>query len=345
MASIGCVAGCAARRQGTANAGSSAAGPQVSGVWDAVTSGTIDEGVAAGDVKIEKQEWHLSQSGSAIRGYYIAALTYVSGDGRPYVCSRQPQFSALQRFEVAGHVQAGAIEIQELGQAENQTANRCDPGMRQLARYRGLLDGDVLTLVSGRQQTRLYRIHAGATAMMPAGRLAAAETTPTVPARGAESPTTTAGRTVSIAPLPVTPGIANADVSGMWVWEHQGSVPGGDQKQEREEWHVEQNGSKISGYYDRIVHQVSTDGHAYRCSMALEFQIATRYQFSGDISGDEVRIIESSYEVLSPSACDNGKRRLDVYQGKVSSDEIRLIWGVGGQILRRPRPDVPTQRF
>jgi hypothetical protein len=317
----------------------------VSGVWDAVTSGTIDEGVAAGDVKIEKQEWHLSQSGSAIRGYYIAALTYVSGDGRPYVCSRQPQFSALQRFEVAGHVKAGAIEIQEMGQAENPTANRCDPGTRQLARYRGLLDGDVLTLVSGRQQTRLYRIHAGASALMPAGRLAGADTTPAIPARGADSPAATAGRTVSIAPLPVTPGIANADVSGMWVWEHQGSVPGGDQKQEREEWHVEQNGSKISGYYDRIVHQVSTDGHAYRCSMALEFQIATRYQFSGDVSGDDVRIIESSYEVLSPSACDNGKRRLDIYQGKVTSDEIRLIWGVGGQILRRPRPDVPTQRF
>src|SRR4029079_16161886 len=158
-----------------------------------------------------------------------------------------------------------------------------------------------------RQQTRLYRIHAGATAMMPAGRLAAAETTPAVPARGGGASAATAGRTMSIAPLPVTPGIANADDSGMWVWEHQGSVPGGDQKQEREEWHVEQNGTKISGYYDRIVHQVSTDGHAYRCSMALEFQISTRYQFSGDVVGEDVRIIESSYEVLSPSACDNGK--------------------------------------
>ena len=94
MASIASAAGCAAQHKPTtANAGSATGGPQVSGVWDAVTSGTIDEGVAAGDVKIEKQEWHLSQSGSAIRGYYIAALTYVSGDGRPYVCSRQPQFS------------------------------------------------------------------------------------------------------------------------------------------------------------------------------------------------------------------------------------------------------------
>ena len=344
MASIGHAAGCVAHRHSTANAGSSAAGPQVSGVWDAVTSATIDEGVAAGDVRIEKQEWHLSQSGSAIRGYYIAALTFVSGDGRPYVCSRQPQFSAFQRFEVAGRVQAGSIEIQELVQAENPKENRCDPGMRQLARYRGLLDGDVLTLVSGRQQTRLYRIHASIAATPSGERLAEANVARIADRdRGGDD-----AQTVAVARPPMTPmmpGASIADVSGMWVWEHQGSIPGGDQKQEREEWHVEQNGSKISGYYDRIVHQVSTDGHAYRCSMALEFQIATRYQFSGDVSGDDVRIIESSYEVLSPSACDNGKRRLDVYQGKASADEIRLIWGVGGQILRRPRPDVPTQRF
>ena len=213
--------------------------------------------------------------------------------------------------------------------------------MRQLARYRGLLDGDVLTLVSGRQQTRLYRIHEGTTAMMPAGRLAAETTTrddatPRATAAPKVRPAPRDGR-CSIAPMPSLPGVANADVSGFWVWEHQGSVPGGDQKQEREEWHVEQNGSKISGYYDRIVHQVSTDGHAYRCSMALEFQIATRYQFSGDVSGDEVRIIESSYEVLSPSACDNGKRRLDVYQGKVSTDEIPADLGHG-----RPDPPPPA---
>ena len=341
MASLAGAAGCAASRPVVARAGSAATGPQISGVWDAVTSATIDEGAAAGDVRIEKQEWHLSQSGSAIRGYYIAALTYVSGDGRPYVCSRQPQFSALQRFEVAGHVKAGAIEIQEMEQAENSKENRCDPGMRQLARYRGLLDGDVLTLVSGRQQTRLYRIHD-----ITAGGRLAAETSPRLATRerGGDGPATPATRPIMSTP-PGPTSSSSADVSGLWVWEHQGSVPGGDQKQEREEWHVEQNGSKISGYYDRIVHQVSTDGHAYRCSMALEFQIATRYQFSGDVSGDEVRIIESSYEVLSPSACDNGKRRLDVYQGKVSTDEIRLVWGMGGQILRRPRPDVPTQRF
>jgi hypothetical protein len=122
-------------------------------------------------------------------------------------------------------------------------------------------------------------------------------------------------------------------------------VPGGDEKQEREEWHVVQDGVRITGYYDRVVHQVSVDGHAYRCSMALDFQIATRYQISGEVRGNQVVIYENSFEVLEPNACDNGKRRLDAYEGQANSDELRLVWGVGGQVLRRPRPDVPTQRF
>src|SRR5512138_3287297 len=217
MASIGNAAGCAAHRPGTSNVGSSAAGPQLSGVWDAVTSATIDEGAAAGDVRIEKQEWHLSQSGSAIRGYYIAALTFVSGDGRPYVCSRQPQFSAFQRFEVAGRVQAGAIEIQEMEQAENSKDNRCDPGMRQLARYRGLLDGDVLTLVSGRQQTRLYRIHPSAGGDQLVADASSPRSTQASD-RVIDAPAVSMTRPA----LPAaTPGVPNADVSGLWIWEHQ----------------------------------------------------------------------------------------------------------------------------
>ena len=347
--SLVAAAGCAAHRATPAAANLAASGPEISGVWDAVSHATIGDGAGDGDVRIEKQEWHLTQSGSAIRGYYIAALTFVSGDGRPYVCSRQPQFSTLQRFEVAGRVRDGAIEIQETGLAGAAAQNRCDPGTRQLARYRGLLDGDVLTLVSGQRQTRLYRIrnagrrrHGGA-----AGRrdVAAAAGSAAANAELDGDGQPASATAASTQPEPPIFSATIADVSGMWIWEHQGTIPGGDQKQEREEWHVTQQGSKLSGYYDRIVHQVSTDGHAYRCSMALDFQIATRYQFSGDVRGDEVRIFESSFEVLSPSACDNGKRRLDAYKGKASTDEIRLVWGVGGQVLRRPRPDVPTQRF
>src|ERR1022692_1169347 len=154
--------GCAARPvppPNIPNLAAHAGGSEVSGIWDAMSQTTIGEGIGAGDTRIEKQEWHLTQDGGSITGYYIAALTFVSGDGRPYVCSRQPQFSAMQRFNVAGRVRGGQVEIQELEQRAAQAGNHCDPGLRQLARYDGRLDGDVLTLVSGVQRETLYRIH------------------------------------------------------------------------------------------------------------------------------------------------------------------------------------------
>jgi hypothetical protein len=286
-----------------------------------------------GDTRIEKQEWHLTQNGASITGYYIAALTFVSGDGRPYVCSRQPQFSAVLRFDVTGRVKAGAVELEEVTQKTAQ--GRCDPGVRKLIRYQGNVQGDVLTLVNGEQRQTLYRTR-GERHKDAANQLESASAPPP------ESPFPALSDGPSMA---ASSSSAPADVSGLWVWEHRGTAPGGDEKQEREEWHVVQDGSKITGYYDRVVRQMSTDGHAYRCSMSLEFQIATRYKINGEVRGNQVVIYENSFEILEPSACDNGKRRLDAYEGQASSEELRLVWGVGGQVLRRPRPDVPTQRF
>jgi hypothetical protein len=333
----------------------------ISGVWDALSRTTIGQGIGAGDTRIEKQEWHLSQAGSAISGYYITALTFVSGDGRPYMCNRLPQFSATQRFNVAGEVRGGRIEIEEKEQRATEKGNLCDPGQKRLARYSGRLDGDVMTLMSGAQRQTLYRIHHpeenaeenDENAAQAAGRTAEIATEAGTPLADASEPGA-APAPVSqdprfpdhaAAPASAMSSLPPADVSGMWIWEHSGVVPGGDQKQEREEWHVTQDGSKLTGYYDRVVHQVSSDGQAYRCSMALDFQIVTRYQFRGEVEGSKIMIYESSFEVLNPNACDNGKRRLDAYEGQAASDELRLVWGIGGQVLRRPRPDVPTQRF
>jgi hypothetical protein len=325
--------GCAGRHPAPVTASSTVAALQVAGVWDGVNRTTIDDGIGAGDTRIEKQEWHLVQAGDSITGYYIAALTFVSGDGRPYVCSRQPRFQAVQRFDVSGRVSGGAVEIDEVTQRASQ--GRCDPGVRRLAHYRGQLQGDVLTLVSEGQRQTLYR-NRNPGESVPLDLELANAGGPT------EAPFPSLPDHPSMAP-PTTQ--TPVDVSGLWVWEHRGTVPGGDEKQEREEWHVTQDGSKLTGYYDRVVRQVSVDGHAYRCSMSLDFQIATRYQITGEVRGSQVIIYESSFEVLEPNACDNGKRRLDAYEGQAAADELRLVWGVGGQVLRRPRPDVPTQRF
>jgi hypothetical protein len=318
--------GCAGR---VPKAGTAAGAPtQVAGVWDGVNRSTIEQGMGAGDTRIEKQEWHLTQTGETIAGYYIAALTFVSGDGRPYVCSRQPQFSTVQRFDVSGRVRAGTVEIEEITQ--RAAAGRCDPGARRLTHYSGRLQGDVLTLVSEGLRQTLYRNHSpGAATAASDIDLASSTPEPAFPA-------------LSEGPVP---GGALADVSGQWIWEHRGAAPDGDEKMEREEWHLTQEGARITGYYDRVVRQVSSDGHAYRCSMALDFQIGTRYQITGEVRGNQIVIYENSFEVLEPSACDTGKRRLDAYEGQIANDELRLVWGVGGQVLRRARPDVPTQRF
>src|SRR3954468_16144420 len=130
-------ASCAGRKNTVANAASVSAA-EVAGIWDGVVRATISEGMGTGDTRIEKQEWHLAQSGGAISGYYIAALTFVSGDGRPYVCSRQPQFSTVQRYAITGRVKGGVdgiVELQEVGQQSAQ--GRCDPGNRRLFRYEG----------------------------------------------------------------------------------------------------------------------------------------------------------------------------------------------------------------
>jgi hypothetical protein len=333
---------CAGRKTTVVNA-PGATPPAVAGIWDGVVRATISEGMGTGDTRIEKQEWHLAQSGGSISGYYIAALTFVSGDGRPYVCSRQPQFSAVQRYSVAGTVRGGSdgggIEIQEI--AQQSTEGRCDPGNRRLMRYQGKLQGDVLTLVvsgQGQQKQTLYRSR-GADDRGGAASEAAATTVAPVASNDSPFPGLGDG------PRPVPTGTTPSDVSGLWIWEHQGAAPGGDQKQEREEWHVTQEGAKLTGYYDRVVRQTSVDGHAYRCSMSLEFEIATRYRINGEVRGNDVIIYENSFEILEPNACDNGKRRLDAYEGQASSEELRLVWGVGGQVLHRPHPDVPTQRF
>lgn len=326
--------GCAGRARPTATvAHTRASSPVIAGVWNGLVRETLKEGMGSGDTRVEKQEWHLDQTGVNVSGYYLAALTFTSGDGRPYVCSRQASFSALVRFDVSGQIREGAIQLDEITQQASE--GRCTPGQRPLAHYRADVSGDVLTLVADGQRQTLYRNHGKAEASEFLAMAAAAARTGDSVGPGARQGPIAEGRSVG----------PSVDVSGVWVWEHRAAVPTGDEKQEREEWHVDQDGARLSGYYDRVVREISTDGHAFKCSMDIEFEIATRYKFRGEVSGNQLVIYENSYEVLEPNACDNGQRRLDAYEGQANGDEVRLIWGVGGQILHRPRPDVPTQRF
>ena len=315
----------------------SAASPsaQVAGVWDGTFRETVTDGQAAGDTREERQEWHLDQRGRTVSGYYLATLTFTSGDGRPYVCSREPQFSAVVRVDVRGSVNGHSLSLVELAQRSSE--GPCALGERPLVRYRAEVTGDQLTLVTASERQVLHR--------NTGGEVVARALRAEAPARPALAAQTSRGIVEQPHLTPALQSQPPADVSGVWVWEHNGHIPTGDEKQEREEWHVDQDGDHISGYYDREVREISTDGQAFRCSMNTEFEIATRYRIQGEVRGNQVVIHENGFEVLAPNACDNGQRRLDAYQGLASGDEVQLMWGVGAQVLHRAHPDVPTQRF
>jgi hypothetical protein len=324
--------GCASAR----GAARGAAGmPAIDGIWEGFSQGTVADGLGAGDTRIERQAWRLRQNGNTISGFYVVELTMISGDGRPYLCSREPKFSTLLRFEVRGQASSSGLEIEEVGDVLSR--GPCRPTVRTPARFRGEVQGDVLTLIEGEHRFTLYRRppndQKAATAQLLAFERPDSSWTgePTFPRLQGVELGAAAGPPV--------------DVRGLWIWEHRGRMPTGDEKQEREEWHLEQEGTRISGYYDRAVRQVSTDGNAYRCSNSLEFRVVTRYQVTGEVQGNRIVLYERHFEILEGSPCDNGQRRLDAYQGEASLGEIHLIWGVGRQVLKRARPNIPTQRF
>ncbi len=309
--------------------------PSVSGIWEGLFRSTLAEGVGTGDTRIERQAWRLSQTGTEISGFYVVDLTMVSADGRAYLCSRTPQFSTLLRFDLRGRVVGGVVEIEEVGEPRGK--GPCRPTARPPARFRAAIKGDVMTLSDEGQRMTLFRRPAREQVSAENALLAFArpdaswDADPVFPSLG--------GGHIQEASGP-TP-----NVHGLWLWEHHGSVAAGDEKVEREEWHLRQDGAKISGYYDRTVRQISTDGQAYRCNSSLDFRVLTRYQIAGEIRGDQIVLYERGFEILEGGPCDTGRRRLDAYQGQAATGEIRLLWGVATQVLKRARPNVPTQRF
>jgi hypothetical protein len=294
-----------------------------------LTRNTVRDGAAAGDTRIERQIWKLAEIGETVSGVCIIELTMVSGDGRPYQCSQETQLQALVRIDVKGHRTSDGAQIDDVGSP--QTGGPCAVALHPPRSFQLRMRGNVMLITDGKSQISLTR--------RPASeddeRLFA--TTPDLPAPTAKPAHLNILATEEDAPL------ANAE--GYWQWDHSSTVAGGDEKNEREEWHLVQEGDRISGHYDRWVRQLSTDGHPYRCSGSLEFRIGTRYRVTGEVRGNSITIYERAFEILEGEACDQGRHRLDAYQGRIDRDEIRLLWGTGVQILRRGRPDVPTQRF
>lgn len=280
-----------------------------SGTWDWMFRSTDDQG----DMRVEQEEWHLSQKGVHIEGYYDRAVTMMSVDERLFRCNQRLGFTKTTRVRVAGQIEGDRIVLREVG--FEAKPGPCDDGARNLVAYIGVLRGATLALRWGPEagQTLVRRSDGGHSPLAPS------------PMGGDVQQ---ASMQSSDAPPPL---------GGTWVWELRSIDAEGDERVEREEWHLAENPDGLSGYYDRTVARVRGDGSNFVCNGQPRYETTTRYNVSGQRFGDKLTLTETDYKAMR-SPCDNALRRLDTYQGHVAdADSLILSWGPGNQLLRRKK--------
>lgn len=307
--SMGCSAPQKATRTTTPQTVAAARVTDTSGTWDWMHRSNDEQG----DLRLEQEEWHLTQAGSRVEGYYDRAVTMMSTDDRLFRCNQRLGFTKLTRVHVAGQITTGnRVVLREVRYETNP--GPCDDGARQLVEYSGIVRGETLALRWGPEsgQTLVRRTET------VQGQVAAqfASFRPQAPARASQG--------------------VSAPVDGDWEWELRSIDAEGDERLEREVWHLAEGSDGVRGHYERTVRRIRAGG-TFSCNAADRFETVTRYEISGQRFGEKVSLTESAYKV-APSPCDNGLRRLDSYQGHVAdTDSLVLSWGPGNQLLRRKK--------
>jgi hypothetical protein len=282
--------------------------PEVNGVWDWMFRSTDDQG----DMRVEQEEWHLSQKNGHIEGYYDRNVTMMSVDERLFRCNQRLGFTKSTRVRIAGQIEGDRVSLREVG--FEAKPGPCDDGARNLVAYIGVVHGPTLALRWGPEagQTLVRRSDAN----MP---------TPLAPTDGTVGDV----RQASVNPAEPQP------VAGTWLWELRSIDAEGDERVEREEWHLSENPDGLTGYYDRTVSRERGDGSNFTCNGQPRYETTTRYTVSGQRFGEKVTLTETDYKAQH-NPCDNALRRLDTYQGHVADAEsLILSWGPGNQLLRR----------
>lgn len=302
--------------------------PQVTGVWDWVFRSNDDQG----NLRVEQEEWHLVQRGTAIEGYYDRALTLLSLDDHLFRCNQQLGITKFTRVRVAGSVEGGRVRVQEVG--FDARPGPCDDGARSLNTYVGELRDSTMRLEwmdRVGEQTLYRRQRPGGPRL--AEQVGLEERPP--PDLGDAAANGSGGSASSSAAPPAPFSHPGVPIHGVFRWELRTVDAEGDVRAEREEWHVDEADVALAGYYVRTVKR-TRDGEVYKCNGTSSQETTVRFELSGHRTGDTVVLTETAYKV-TPSPCDNGLRRLDTYQGSISDtgNELVLSWGGGNQVLRR----------
>ena len=126
------------------------------------------------------------------------------------------------------------------------------------------------------------------------------------------------------------------DASGVWDWVYRGTTQQGDVRIEQEEWHLQQDGAKLSGYFYRQVLVLSSDQRPFRCNGMLGFATHLRISVVGDLHQGRVSLREVGIDV-DRNPCDDGRRDLLSYNGQLRGDSLLLKMPIGTQqhLVRR----------
>lgn len=142
-------------------------------------------------------------------------------------------------------------------------------------------------------------------------------------------------RMEAVAPPPAAGGTAG-DATGTWDWIFRGATQQGDLRIEQEEWHLQQEGARLSGFFLRQVMMLSSDNRPFRCNGLLAFTSQTRVRVVGDVQDGKLQLREVDADV-EKNPCDDGARPLTTYTGRISGDSLTLQFPPSGQqhLVRR----------
>lgn len=94
---------------------------------------------ADGDLRSEREEWHLSEREARVVGYYDRVVERVR-EGKVFSCNGDPRYETRTRYNVSGNRIGERLTLVETDYVAKPT--RCDNGQRRLDRYSGVLSGD-----------------------------------------------------------------------------------------------------------------------------------------------------------------------------------------------------------
>jgi hypothetical protein len=122
----------------------------------------------------------------------------------------------------------------------------------------------------------------------------------------------------------------------VWDWISRSTTQQGDLQIEQEEWHLDQQGSRLQGYYHRQVVTMSADQRPFQCNGMLGFIKNIRARVIGEIHDGKVALREVGIDT-ERNPCDSAPRELLSYVGNLQGEELLLQYSTGGEqrLVRR----------